>query len=145
MVNPLRLADDRLQGLRELAAQVVEIEGRRRLLDEQLVGDVDLLDQILGLAGDDGERVVDFVPGPRGELGQGAQLLLLEPGLLLALLGVERGVEPIEIAVQAVDPVAIRAGPGLNGQTPEIGAERLLLRRFRVGRDDAFDGASATR
>ena len=54
-----------------------------------------MLEEILSLAGDDGQRIVDFMAGAGGELGQGVELANVQSLLVGAALLLKRPVQLI--------------------------------------------------
>jgi hypothetical protein len=99
LVNPLRLGDDRLQ--RFLLARVAF-----------------MMEQVLSLAGDDGERVIDLMAGAGGELGQGFELASVEAVLLSCGLLLKCSMQLVQVALESFDNrrVAELAFLGSNGE-----------------------------
>ncbi len=110
-MNPLRLIDDGLQRLRALRIGLMPRE-------------------ILGLSGDDGERIVDFVPGAGGQLGEGVELLDLEPLALPRALLLESALELIDVVLQPLHEDVVRAAAILESHLYQIGEQRTSPRRL---------------
>ena len=82
--EPLRLADDRLEGA---------LAHRLQLMAQK----------VLSLPGDDGQGVIDLVPGARGELRQSGQLQGLQPFPFPGTLLFQGLLQGIQIALQTLD------------------------------------------
>src|SRR5439155_7233486 len=107
LVDALGLANDRLKG---------PLAGRFRFVAEQ----------VLGLSGNDGQGVIDLMTGACGQLGQGEELLLLEPGRLTTALLFQSAVELIEITVPALLNRRVAPAEVLCCQDQEIAQQRYL-------------------
>src|SRR5207247_4197623 len=65
--------------------------------------------EILRLPGDDGEGIVDFVPGAGGELGEGGELLDLQPRALARALLLQGALKLIHVVLQSLREHMVRS------------------------------------
>jgi len=104
-MNPQRLADDGLQRF--------------------LLGGIGfMVEQVLSLAGDDGEGIVDLMPGAGGELGQrlelaGVQALFLGRGLFL-----KGAVQLVQVTFESFVDRSVAQPAILGRQQKQIAQER---------------------
>ncbi len=121
-MDAARLGDDGLERLADLAGG---------LGLEPLVG---VAEQVLGLAADDRQGVVDLVPGPGGELGQRLQLALTQPPALAVALLLQRTVQAVQLALQRVHERRVAQPPVLGAERQQVAQQGRLTRVLPAGR-----------
>ncbi len=107
-VDPARLRDDRLQ---RLAWSVLGLDVKPVVF---------VTEQVLGLPGDNGERIVDLVAGTGGKLSQGRELARLQTLSLAMHLIVQRAMQGVNLLFQMIVQRLFAESPVVGGLLQQI-------------------------